>query len=237
MPAAVTVRPELAVVVPTLDEEAALPRCLDAIGRHPRVEVVVSDGGSRDATVEIARSRGGVRVVVGGRGRGQQLNRGAAMTSARELLFVHADCGLPDGWLAAVRAALADPEVALACFRLHTVPCDGRSGWTRRGLLRLNDLRSMGWGLPYGDQGLAIRRSTFAALGGFPAIPLMEDLGFVREARRFGRIARLPLAVTTTGRRFERHPVRTRLMTATFPLLFRLGVSPHRLARWYRSVR
>jgi rSAM/selenodomain-associated transferase 2 len=229
--------PELAVVVPTLDEESTLSACLEAVGRPSGIEVVVSDGGSRDATVDIARAHGGVRVVVGGRGRGPQLNRGAAMTVATKLLFVHADCRLPEGWLPAVRGALADPEVALACFRLRTRPSGGGTGWLGRGLLRLNDLRSKGLGLPYGDQGLAIRRSEFAALGGFPAIPLMEDLAFVREAARLGRIARLPLEMTTTGRRFEREPLRTRLMTATFPWLFRLGVSPHRLARWYRAVR
>jgi rSAM/selenodomain-associated transferase 2 len=233
----VSSRPDVAVVVPTLDEELALPGCLDAVGDHPGLEVVVSDGGSRDATVDIARSRSGVRVVVGGRGRGAQLNRGAAATTASELLFVHADCRLPEGWLPVVRRALADPEVSLACFRLRTEPSDGVAGWLRRGLLRLNDLRSRGWGLPYGDQGLAIRRSEFAALVGFPSIPLMEDLAFVREAARLGRIEHLPLEITTTGRRFEREPLRTRLMTATFPWLFRLGVSPHRLARWYGAVR
>ncbi len=230
-------RCDLAVVVPTLDEERALPGCLEAIGHQPGVEVVVSDGGSRDATVEIARGRSGVRIVAGGRGRGSQLNRGAAATTASELLFVHADCRLPKGWLPAVRRALADPEVSLACFRLRTEPSDGRSGRLWRILLRLNDLRSRGLGRPYGDQGLAIRRSEFAALGGFPAIPLMEDVAFVREAAKLGRIVRLPLEMTTTGRRFERQPLRTRLMTATFPWLFRLGVSPHSLARWYRSVR
>jgi rSAM/selenodomain-associated transferase 2 len=228
---------DIAVVVPTLNEERALPGCLDAIGRHPGVEVVVSDGGSLDATVEIARGRAGVRVVSGGGGRGPQLNRGAAVTTASELLFVHADCRLPDGWLPAVRRALCNPEVALVCFRLRTEPSDGRIGRLGRGLLRLNDLRSRGWGRPYGDQGLAIRRSEFAALGGFPAIPLMEDVAFVRDAARLGRIERLPLEITTTGRRFERQPLRTRVMTATFPWLFRLGVSPHRLVRWYRTVR
>ena len=233
----VSSRPDVAVVVPTLDEELALPACLDAVGDHPGLEVVVSDGGSRDATVDIARSRSGVRVVVGGRGRGAQLNRGAAATTASALLFVHADCRLPEGWLPVVRHALADPEVSLVCFRLRTEPSDGVAGRLRRGLLRLNDLRSMGLGLPYGDQGLAIRRAEFAALVGFPAIPLMEDLVFVREAARLGRIVRLPLEMTTTGRRFEREPLRSRLMTATFPWLYRLGVSPKRLSRWYRAVR
>jgi hypothetical protein len=91
--------------------------------------------------------------------------------------------------------------------------------------------------LPYGDQGFAVRRETFDLVGGFPEIPLMEDLEFARRCRRVGAIRRLPLSMRTTGRRFERHPVRARVMTASFPLLYRCGVSPHTLARWYGAVR
>jgi hypothetical protein len=173
-------------------------------------------------------------VVCGPPGRGPQLNRGAAATDSPLLLFLHADCRLPVGWSTAVRSSLADADTALVCFRLHTEPLDGDGcgGW-RAAWLRLLDLRSFGLGLPYGDQGFALRRETFDAVGGFPEIPLMEDLVMARECRRQGRIHRLDLAIRTTARRFEAEPLRARLKTATFPLLFRLGVSPWRLARWY----
>jgi rSAM/selenodomain-associated transferase 2 len=230
--------PLISVVIPTLDEEASLGPCLDSIGSPADVEIVVSDGGSQDRTLEIAASRPHVRVVSGPPGRGGQLRRGAAAAGGEVLLFLHADCRLPAGWHQAVQNALAAPGVALASFRLHTEPTDpAAAGRVRRLWLRLLDLRSYGGALPYGDQGMAVRRSTYDQIGGFRPIPLMEDVEFVRDARAVGRVEVLPLEVRTTARRVERHPLRNRLMTATFPWLYRVGVSPERLASWYRHVR
>ena len=231
--------PAVSVVVPTLDEAETVGACLASVGDDPDVEVVISDGGSTDGTLEgVARSRREVRIVVGAPGRGQQLNRGAAAARASVLVFLHADCRLPTGWRPAVERALSGPATALACFRLRTEPVDddGIGRWHRR-WLRLLDLRSWTPRLPYGDQGFALRRETFERVGGFPDIPLMEDVVMARACRALGRIRRVPLEMRTTARRFERHPVRTRLMTATFPWLFRLGVPPTRLADWYRHVR
>ncbi len=141
------------VVIPTLNEQAALPGCLESVGEGPRVEIVVSDGGSVDGTVAIARSQPGVIVVEGPPGRGQQMRRGASAASGNILLFLHADCRLPAGWLEAVVAALREPTTTLACFRLETAP-SGAAGMMRRAWLRLLDLRSYGR-----DCRTAIRRS------------------------------------------------------------------------------
>lgn len=195
------------------------------------------DGGSSDDTIETAASFEGVRVLSSPRGRGVQLDGGARATSAPRLLFLHADCRLPEGWAEAAGRALDDPRVVLTYFRLHTEPSRPSAGRLTRAWLRLLDLRSFGFGLPYGDQAYAVRREVYEDSGGFPAIPLMEDVAFARACRRLGRIHGLQLEVKTTGRRFERRPLMTRLCTATFPFLFRLGVSPSTLARWYREVR
>lgn len=224
------------MVIPALNEAARIGVCLESV-QEDAAEAVVVDGGSSDPTAEVAARFPGVRVLPSPRGRGLQLNRGARATRAPLLVFLHADCRLPEGWAAAVRGALADRRVALACFRLHTEPSDPAAGRLARAWLRLLDLRSQGFGLPYGDQAFSVRRETFEAAGGFPEIPLMEDVAFARACRRLGRIQRLPLEVRTTGRRFERRPLAARLCTATFPTLFRLGVSPWTLARWYREVR
>ncbi len=231
--------PTASVVVPSLDEAQRLPACLKSIGRAPRVEVVVSDGGSTDGTLAILRRDfPTVRLVTGPAGRGGQLARGARATSGEILLFLHADCRLPGGWLPEVRSALADPRVALGCFRLHTEPASDDERGALGGLWwRLLDLRGLGLGLPYGDQALFTRRPTYERAGGFPDIPLMEDVVFVRGCLALGRLARLPLEVRTSARRFARRPVRARLASATFPLLFRLGVGAERLARWYGNVR
>lgn len=227
------------MVVPTLDEAMRIGACLTSIGRSPAVEIVVSDGGSSDGTLDVVdRVRPDAAVISGPPGRGGQLNRGAAAATADRLLFLHADCLLPDGWLDVVTTALDDRETVLAVFRLCTVPADGgRPGAWRRFWLSLFDLRSRGWGLPYGDQGFAIRRQVFDDLGGFPDIPLMEDFALARSCRRRGRIRRLPLSVRTSARRFEDRPIRSRLILAVFPTLFKLGVPPEILAGWYGVVR
>lgn len=177
-------------------------------------------------------------MVEGPPGRGGQLNRGAAATQTEWLLFLHADCRLPKGWYDAVATALADPATALACFRLLTEASPGNlPSKARRMWLRTLDLRSRGLRLPYGDQAFAVRREVFDEVGGFPDIPLMEDLAFARSCRRVGRICRLPLEIRTTARRTHAYPVRARVMMLVFPTLFRLGVPPATLARWYGTAR
>jgi rSAM/selenodomain-associated transferase 2 len=228
---------ELAVVIPTLDEELSIGGCIDSVGTHENVEVVVSDGGSNDRTRDRARDAG-ARVVTGARGRGPQLNLGASASGSESLLFLHADCRLPEGWLPAISRALDDEDISLACFRLRTLTSASfEPSRFRRWWLRLFDLRSRGFRLPYGDQGFAVRRSDFERAGRFPEIPLMEDVAFARACRGLGRIRRLPLEIQTSARRAERRPFKTSLMLATFPILFRLGVDPWTLARWYGKSR
>lgn len=229
----------LAVVVPTLNEERTISSCLHSIGRPPGLVVVVTDGGSTDATLEIVASeRPEALVVRGPAGRGGQLRRGAEAILSVGYLFLHADCRLPEGWHAAVRMTLADPTVALGCFRLrHELPPGISAGRLGRIWWRLPDLRARGWRLPYGDQAQFLRRDVLETIGGFPAIPLMEDVALSRRCLRLGRLARLPLEVRTSARRFVRRPLQARLCMLTFPTLYRLGVSPEVLARWYSHVR
>ena len=229
----------LTVVIPTLNEEGTIGSCLRAIGRPPGVSVVVSDGGSTDETLAIVATEfPTVGVIQGPPGRGGQLDRGARSAPADGYLFVHADCRLPEGWNDAVDDTLADHGVAIGCFRLHTEPPPGGPTSTlARTWWRLLDLRSRGLGLPYGDQALFLRHEVLARVGGVPRIPLMEDVELVHRCLRLGRLARLPLEVRTTARRFAQLPLRAPLCTMVFPILYRLGVGPDTLSRWYRNVR
>lgn len=229
--------PVVSVVIPTLNEQGTIEACLASIGHEDEVEVIVSDGGSADGTQEMVRSGGRARVVEGSPGRGPQLRRGVDAAAAPRLLLLHADCRLPSGWLAPVQRTLDDPRTALACFRLVTEPVAGGAGPLQRAWLRLLDLRSHAPVLPYGDQGYAIRRDVYDRIGGVPDIPLMEDVVMARACRRAGRIRRIPLPIRTSARRFSSRPVRSRLITATFPMLFRVGFPPEVLARWYGDVR
>lgn len=221
----------LAVIIPALDEEACLDRNLPQVAGLGD-ELVVSDGGSADATVAVAR-RHGARVVEGGRGRGPQLNRGAAASEAEILLFLHADTLPPPGAAEAIRRAVAGGAEG-GGFRLRFA---GEEVWTRIGS-RLVDLRTRLTRLPLGDQGHFVTRAVFEELGGYRDWPILEDLDFARRLRRRGRLVILPLAMRTSFRRYrERGIARTVAVNWLIWLLYALGVAPRRLARLYRDVR
>ncbi|MFY9825203.1 MAG: TIGR04283 family arsenosugar biosynthesis glycosyltransferase [Thermoanaerobaculia bacterium] len=224
----------LAIVVPTLNEEDTVRRNLSA-ALAVADEVIVSDGGSTDATVELARSLG-ARVVAGPPGRGVQLNRGAATaleSRADVLLFLHADTTLPPGGAEAVRAAVARgaPGGAFLLRFDADLPMQRLGSWLvsqRTRLLRV----------PLGDQAQWATRETFAALGGFPDWPLLEDVDFMGRLRRLPGFTIIRQPVTTGARRFlELGTVRTVAINWLIWLLFWGGVPPHRLARLYRQVR
>ncbi len=228
----------LSVIVPVLDEARHIDGCLSALAAQPRIhERIVVDGGSRDDTIRRAEThRPEVIVVRSPRGRALQLNAGAAAATGDTLLFLHADARLPARAADWIEDSLARPGVVAGAFRTRHVAERWR-GPARARLLRLADIRSRYTSLPYGDQALFLRASTFVQAGGFPIIPLMEDLTFSRVLRARGKIRVVPAEVEVSGRRFESALIRQTLMVNAFPVLFALGVSPARLARWYRNPR
>lgn len=225
----------LSVVVPVLDEAERIGRQLAELGSTVGIdEVVVVDGGSRDGTPDVVRRASGVRLITAPRGRGTQLNAGARAARGDVLLFLHADVTLPADAATCVRDALADPAVVAGAFRVRTVA--DVPGWLGP-LLRFADLRSRVTRLPYGDQAMFVRRDAFERVGGFPDQPLMEDVELARRLRRVGTIRTVPGVVRVSGRRFLANPIRALVVMRVFPLLYRLGVSPARLARLYGDPR
>lgn len=224
-------RPDLlSIIVPTLNEESTLAATLAPLSRAPGVELIVADGGSADATVSVARELGAL-VVAARRGRGRQLNTGAAFASGETLLFLHADSQLPPDFVATIRSILDQSHIAGA-FRLRIAA----PGWSLRFVERAANLRSRLWQMPYGDQGLFIAAKEFFAVGGYPNWPLMEDYELCRRLRRRGRIGLAHEAVGTSARRWAKLGVcRTTLINQCTVLAFHLGVSPERLASWYSS--
>ena len=220
----------LSIVIPTLNEKRTIEQTLRPIVGLKDVEVIVVDGGSGDATTDIAR-RMGIHVVPVRPGRGRQMNAGAALASGEVLLFLHADTKLPGGFQEHVWSTLDRGAVAGA-FPLRID--DEHSGlrWIEWGA----NLRSRYLQMPYGDQGLFVRSELFHRIGGFPNWPLMEDYELCRRLRRHGRILLAPAAVSTSARRWMKLGLwRTTFINQLCIAGFRLGVSPERLARWYSS--
>jgi rSAM/selenodomain-associated transferase 2/rSAM/selenodomain-associated transferase 1 len=228
--------PRVSIVMPVLDEARRITGALDdVLALVGRKEVIVVDGGSRDDTLALARTRP-VRVVESTRGRACQMNAGAMIAAGDVLMFLHADTTLPAEALALASRVLDDPDVIAGAFRTWTVADPPDVPWFAP-LLHLADLRSRYTSLPYGDQALFVRADVFRQVGGFPDQPLMEDLELARRLRRRGRIVTVPARVRVSGRRFVARPLFHAVVMNAFPALYRLGVSPDRLATLYRSIR
>ena len=226
-------RAGLSIVIPTLEAGGALPACLGSLVEGLRAglirEVIVSDGGSTDATRPIADAAGAA-LVSGAPSRGGQLRRGAAAASGAWLLFLHADTVLPAGWAGIVRARM--DEGGAAAFRLG-FDAEGLAPWLVAGWA---NLRTRLLGLPYGDQALLVSRAAHDAAGGYPDIPLMEDVALARALRRRGgRIALLPLRVTTSAARYRRAGwLRRGGRNMVCLAQYFAGADPERIAARYR---
>ena len=172
---------EVSVIIPALNEAGTLPRTLEALrAADPGLQVIVVDGGSTDGTGDLARTFPDVTVLASRKGRGCQMNAGAAEASGGILWFLHADTRVtPDG-IREMRDRMRDPSVVWGAFRFAVDSPRTRYRWLERGV----GLRAGLLGLPYGDQALFVRREAFRRLGGFPDWPLMEDVAMVRRLRR-----------------------------------------------------
>ena len=229
----------LSIIIPVLNEEGKIENLLTSLLEEaPWAELIVVDGGSEDKTHLIASSFAGVSVVKCAPGRARQLNCGAAMAIGGTLLFMHADAQLPTGGIDQIQALMRKKTHVAGAFRLRTRYDESgpKRSWVRP-FLRLADLRSRYTHSPYGDQGLFVRAREFRALGGYPDQPLFEDLHLSQALAKRQSLAILPGPMTVSGRRFQERPLYYFALMNSFPLLYRLGVSPRRLASLYQSKR
>jgi rSAM/selenodomain-associated transferase 2 len=221
----------LAIIIPALDEAAGIAATLASLQllRAAGHEVIVVDGGSRDGTPAAAQPLAD-RVLAAARGRASQMNAGADAATGDVLLFLHADTRLPPG---AGRAVLDGLAAGGASWGRFDVRIEGRSpllgpvAW-------LMNRRSRLTGIATGDQAIFVTRAAFAAVGGFPALPLMEDVELSARLRRRSPPLCLRDRVVTSGRRWEsRGVVRTVVLMWWLRLRYFLGASPERLRRIY----
>lgn len=219
----------ISVIIPVLDDAAALAQLLRHLRPDPRIEIVVVDGGGDAHLAELARARPDLRLVRSSPGRATQMNAGAKVANGQWLLFLHADSMLPDGWLDLFERSVADAQGGWFAFALDHPSRHARLiEWGVRWRVRL-------FGLAYGDQGLFVTSNLFEAMGGYRDIPLMEDVDFVRRLRRRARVVQVPVTIRTSARRWERDGWWARsARNLTLVTLYFAGVSPARLAKWYR---
>ena len=231
--------PTVTVVLPVLNESNRLDECLaDLRQRHAVDEILVVDGGSTDASIEMVcrhmtEDTGNVQAVPcllqTQRGRARQMHVGALVAHADILLFLHVDVELPDGAMEAVRAAVRQGHL----WGRFDVRLSGRN-FLFRIIEHMMNWRSAVTGIATGDQAIFVRRDVYRMLGGYAWIDLMEDIEFSRRLKWVGRPARLYVPVRVSARRWEEKGIlRTVLLMWTLRFLYWAGVSPKRLARWY----
>ena len=222
----------ISIIVPTLNEVTTMRDLAASLGRlRGEFEVIVCDGGSADATVEIARQCG-LRVIEAQRGRGPQMNAGARLAKGEAMLFLHADTRLPEDAPALVAGALADDRVCGGNFRLAF----GGDSRGARLLTRIYPFLRLG-GMLYGDSAIFVRRGVFDRLGGYREYPIFEDCDLYRRMRRLGRFVRLNACATTSSRRFEGRFIRTFALWSLMQVLYWVGVNPNLLNRLYKPLR
>lgn len=222
----------LSVIIPTLNEAAHLAATIQAVQVGSPQEILVVDGGSDDDTRNIALASGAL-VIDSTPGRARQMNAGAAQATGHALLFLHADTLLTDQWHQAVSATLDRPGVVAGAFGFRVAedfPGRGVVEWA-------TNLRSRWLQRSYGDQALFLRRSLFMELGGFADLPIMEDYELNQRLRRRGRVAIAPAMAVTSARRWKNlGVVRTTVVNQMMIAAYFFGVSPNKLAAFYRSL-
>jgi rSAM/selenodomain-associated transferase 2 len=227
----------ISIVIPALNEAGGIERAIASTRPSQNTEVIVVDGGSSDNTRSLAQNMG-VKAIDSPAGRAHQMNLGAQVATGDILLFLHADTCLPSGFDALVRAALS-PDSQSA----HKTPIAGAFP------LKIDadsiNLRWVEWGvawrsqflqMPYGDQALFLKAETFHQVGGFPALPIMEDFELVSRLKRMGKIAIVSEPVVTSARRWLQRGVFATTVTNQMVILgYWLGIDGERLRQFYRD--
>ena len=236
----------VSLVIPVLNDAAALGALLPALGLptsgltasppDPVVQVTVVNGGEADDHgIAALRDRfPSVEWRHSIPGRGAQMNVGAERARGRWLVFLHADTRLEPGWIDLIRRVDEDPRIVGGSFRFALDSPARWARWIESGVWARVRL----FNLPYGDQALFVRRAIFQEMGGYRALPLMEDVDFVRRLGRRGRLEHAGVRALTSARRWERDGWVGRTMENSLLLaLFLMGWPPERLARRYNRGR
>ena len=218
----------ISIIIPTLNEELFLPATLAGLNL-PGLEPIVVDGGSSDRTVQIARNCG-AKVSITPPCRAAQMNHGARQAGGDILLFLHGDTILPQDF----RKSILDTCGNTFCAGAFELAINSSSPGLRL-IEKAANLRSRWFNMPYGDQALFMSAKLFHQVGGFPELPIMEDYVLVKKLRKKINLHILPLAVSTSSRRWNKLGVfMTTMINQLIVIGYLLGISPDILAGFYR---
>lgn len=230
----------IAIIIPTFNEERALPQTLSHLRQQQFHEVIVVDGGSQDQTVSVAKNHlSGIgqreaTVIAANRGRARQMNAGATRAASDILLFLHADTQLPLESRSIIENIMDNPKCVGGRF---DVQFEDDLGWPWV-ISRMINWRSRWSGLATGDQAIFVRRRIFEHMGGYADIPLMEDLEFTSRLKHLGEVASLHSKVTTSFRRWDQQgALQTILRMWILRFLYWIGLNPKTLHQFYATIR
>jgi rSAM/selenodomain-associated transferase 2 len=226
----------LSVIIPTLNEHAHVARAIENLKEQsmPPEEIIVVDGGSNDGTKQIAKEHGAF-LLEQSPPVARQMNWGAFKSAGELLLFLHADCILQEGAIQELRNVLSNTPIAGGAFKLQM---RGHRPWLDRYLSWSGSWNARRSQLFLGDHGIFCRRTAFQQTGGFPEIPLMYELDFMRKLKSYGKLVQLNKNCIASARRFESNGYwKTILLMRSLRTLYKLGLPISRLERIYQSGR
>ena len=222
----------ISVIIPILNEAKILDDTLSKLQPELRnQELIIVDGGSSDGSIEIAKRFG--KVVISERGRARQLNTGAAAATGDILVFLHADVWLEPGAFDSVEKTLASGYVGGGFLQ----KIDGK-GILYRLLEKTADMRGKYQKIFYGDSGIFVTKKNFHRIGGFPEVPIMEEVKFSKSLRKLGKTRMIKPKIHISARRWEsKGIIRTTVTNWFITLLYNCGFSLDRLAKLYQDIR
>ncbi len=220
----------ISIIIPALNEACSISRTIQQAQKAANGEIIVIDGGSRDATRDIAGSKG-VKVRQSEAGRAVQMNCGVREARGDILLFLHADTLLPDNFQPQILQIMKRSDTVAGAFRFAI----DLPGVAARLVEFFTNLRSRLWQLPYGDQAIFVRRADFNKIGGYPEEPILEDVLLIKKLQKLGKIKIAETSVITSGRRWQEVGIfKTTLINQKIMLGYLFGLSPKLLKGWYR---
>ncbi|CAN5352471.1 TIGR04283 family arsenosugar biosynthesis glycosyltransferase [soil metagenome] len=222
----------VSIIIPTFNEEKQIPLLMNnLLSQNSECEIIIVDGGSTDLTLSKCLIYKNVKIISSEKGRANQMNKGAEAAKGEILLFLHADTLLPENGIEAIEEAMKDTSYIGGSFFMKfdkdSLPLRFYSSFTK-----INNSY-----FTYGDQGIFVRKNIFKEIDGYKITPILEDFEIQKRLRKKGKFIKLPLAVTTSSRRFVQvGEFKQQIINIALLGAYELGVSPQNIKKYYSDL-